>query len=109
LELKDIDKIIQDMGGAEKLEKFLPLPLDQLEPYIKAGTLDKMIPGNFWIAKLGFYGNGVSTFYRRRTDPPFPKELNIKEQIEIAKRVAVLLLEKRDAKRVKNNRKRPLI
>jgi hypothetical protein len=96
----DIDKIIQDMGGAEKLEKFFPLPLEQLEPYVKAETLDKMIPGEFWIQKLGFYGNGVKTFYRVRTTPAFPKELKIGEMILVVKRALSILIDKKNAKRL---------
>ena len=95
----DLDKIIEDMGGPEKLIKFLPMSVEKLEPYIKAKTLDQVIPGEFWVLKLGFHGNGVSTFYRTRTDPPFPKELSISEMIQVVKRVAHILVEKKNEKR----------
>jgi len=99
LDLEQINKTIEEMGGIEKLIPLMPLSIIEMEKYYKAKVLDQIIPLLYWRTKAGLTGNGVTTFYCSRTNPPFPLKMNIDEKVQILKRAAVLLIEQYQNKR----------
>lgn len=101
LDLEKIDDIIKEMGGIDKFTVFLPLPLEDLEKYSKEKILDKMVPFHYWRMKAGLIGNGVTTFYCYRTNPPFPLGLNIDEKVLVIKRAVDLLIKQKQEKRIR--------
>lgn len=94
LDLEKIDQIIVEMGGIEKFISLMPIPVDDLVKYSKLKILDQLVPIHYWRTKAGLIGNGVTTFYCIRTDPPFPLKLNIDEKVQVLRRAAMLLIEK---------------
>jgi hypothetical protein len=98
LDLEKIDQIIKEMGGIEKFIPLLPVSIDDLVKYSKSKILDQLVPIQYWRAKVGLIGNGVTTFYCIRTEPPFPLKLHIDEKVKILRRAAMLLIEKNSTK-----------